>query len=286
MSETPTFVDLLDPKNDYVFFRVFSEEPALLVDLINVVRRDEPPIVEVSLLNPRLTPARLSGKQLVLDLKAVDEHRQHYNIEMQVRRFAAWSARGILYLARLLSEQLDAGEGYRRLKPVIGIHLLDFTLFEAPEQAEQALWCFEMRDRVRPEVRLGRELQLNIVELRKADRLGQLPERLSAWIAYFEHWREDSTMSTHPYPPVQRAIEKLRALSADEEARYWAEAREKALSDEATLLLEAWEEGRVEARQETARNLLRLGVLTDEQIARVTELTVAEIEALRAAAPH
>ena len=93
-------------------------------------------------------------------------------------------------------------------------------------------------------------------------------------------------MSTHPYPPVQRAIEKLRALSADEEARYWAEAREKALSDEATLLLEAWEEGRVEARQETARNLLRLGVLTDEQIARVTELTVAEIEALRAAAPH
>ena len=85
---------------------------------------------------------------------------------------------------------------------------------------------------------------------------------------------------------MQRAIENLRALSADEEARYWAEAREKALSDEATLLLEAWEEGRVEARQETARNLLRLGVLTDEQIARVTELTVAEIEALRAAAPH
>ena len=133
-------------------------------------------------------------------------------------------------------------------------------------------------------------MQLNIVELRKADRLGQLPERMSAWIAYFEHWREDSTMSTHPYPPVQRAIEKLRALSADEEARYWAEAREKALSDETTLLLEAREEGREEgrdeARQVTARNLIRLGVLTDAQIARVTELTVAEIEALRAAEPH
>ena len=196
----------------------------------------------------------------------------------------------------MLSEQLEALEGYRRLKPVIGIHLLDFTLFEA--QAEQALWCFEMRDRVRPDVRLGRELQLNIIELRKAERLGQLPERLLAWIAYFEHWREDTTMSTHPYPPVQRALEKLRALSADEEARYWAEAREKALNDEVTLLEEAREEGeqiglrkgreegRDEAHQQTARNLLRLGVLTDEQIARVTELTVAEIEALRAAEPH
>jgi predicted transposase/invertase (TIGR01784 family) len=247
MPETPAAVDLLDPKNDYVFFRVFSEEPALLVDLINVVRRDEPPIVAVSLLNPRLTPERLTGKPLVLDLNASDEQGQRYSIEMQVRRFAVWSARGILYLARLLSEQLEAGEDYRRLKPVIGIHLLDFTLFEAPEQA---LWCFEMRDRVRPEVRLGRELQLNIVELCKADRLGQLPERLSAWIAYFEHWREDSTMSTHPYPPVQQAIEKLRALSADKETRYWAEARAKALSDEATLLLEAREEGRDEGRQE------------------------------------
>jgi predicted transposase/invertase (TIGR01784 family) len=213
---------LLDPKNDYVFFRVFSEEPDLLVDLINVVRRDEPPITEVKLLNPRLTPERLSGKHLILDLRAIDEHQQHYTIEMQVRRFAAWNARGILYLARLLSEQLDTGKDYRRLKPVIGIHLLDFTLFEAEEQSKQALWCFEMRDRDTPKVRLGRELQLNIVELRKADRLGQLPERLSAWIAYFEHWREDTTMSTHTYPPVQRAIEKLRALSADEEARYWS----------------------------------------------------------------
>ncbi|MEY6434317.1 Rpn family recombination-promoting nuclease/putative transposase, partial [Thioalkalicoccus limnaeus] len=147
----------------------------LLVDLINVVRSDEPPIVAVTLLNPRLTPERLSGKQLILDLQARDERGQRYNIEMQVRRFALWGARGILYLARLLSEQLEAGQDYRQLKPAIGIHLLDFTLFEDPDQAEQALWCFEMRDRVRPAVRLGRELQLNLVELRKADRLGQLP---------------------------------------------------------------------------------------------------------------
>ncbi|MTW23284.1 hypothetical protein GJ668_19900 [Allochromatium palmeri] len=154
-------------------------------------------------------------------------------------------------------------------------------MFDAEEQSKQALWCFEMRDRDHPEVRLGRELQLNIVELRKADRLGQLPERLSAWIAYFEHWREDTTMSTHTYAPVQRAIEKLRALSADEDARYWAEAREKALRDEATLLLEAREEGRQEAAREMARNLIKLGLLNDVQIAQITGLSVAQIEAMR-----
>jgi predicted transposase/invertase (TIGR01784 family) len=109
------------------------------------------------------------------------------------------------------------------------------------------------------------------------------PERLSAWIAYFEHWREESTMS-NPYPPVQRALEKLRELSADEEARYWAEARAKALSDEASLLSDAREEGREEGREEasrnTAQNLIGLGVLTDVQIAQATGLTVAQVEAL------
>ena len=105
-------------------------------------------------------------------------------------------------------------------------------------------------------------------------------------------------MSTHPYPPVQRALEKLRELSADAEARYWAEAREKAIKDEVTLLEEAREEGRDEgrkegrdegrdeARREAARKLLRLGVLSDAQIAQVTALTVAQIQALRSAEPH
>ncbi len=309
MSRT-TPSELLDPKNGYVFFRIFFDEPELLVDLINAVRSHEPPIVEVSLLDPRLSAERLGGKRLILDLKAVDEQGQRYNVEMQVRRFAVWSARGTLYLARMLSEQPGVGEDYRQLKPVIGIHLLDFALFDRPEHADQALWCFELRDRTRAEVRLGRELQLNIVEMRKAERLGHLPKRLSAWIAYFEHWREEDLMKSVDHPPIQRAIGKLRAMSADEEERYWAEAREKALRDEVTLLAEAREEGleqglergleqgleqgreqgleqgRLEATRETARNLIALGVLSDAQIAQATGLPLAQVEALRAAEPR
>jgi len=282
-----TTLDLLDPKNDYVFFRLFSEAPELLVDLITAVRLGEPPIVEVGLLDPRLSPERLSGKRLVLDLKAIDEQGQRYNIEMQVRRFAAWSARGTLYLARMLSEQPDAGEAYWTLKPVIGIHLLDFSLFDQPEHADQSLWCFELRDRERPEVRLGRELQLNIVELRKADRLGQLPERLSAWIAYFEHWREDSVMNRLTHPPVQQALGKLRTMSADEEARYWAEAREKALRDEATLLDEARAAGLKQGRLQTAQAMLQDGQLKIATIAQYTGLSEDEVRRLaESLAPH
>jgi predicted transposase/invertase (TIGR01784 family) len=131
-------------------------------------------VTVVEVLNPRIAPEELAGKYIVLDLLAQDEQGRRYNIEMQVRRYSAWSARSAYYLARTLSQQLDGGDDYEQLKPAIGIHLLDFDLFTTPEPQGrgQAVWCFELRDRTQPALKLGDELQLNLIELPKADRLG------------------------------------------------------------------------------------------------------------------
>ena len=139
--------DLLDPKNDYVFFRLFSEAPELLIDLINAVRADQPPIVEITLLDARLTPERITGKRLVLDLNGVDERGRRFNIEIQVRHFPFWIKRAMMYLARLYSDQLNAGTDYQEAQAVIGIHLLDFDLFKGePGDDDNALWRFVMVD--------------------------------------------------------------------------------------------------------------------------------------------
>ncbi|WPL18289.1 PD-(D/E)XK nuclease family transposase [Thiorhodovibrio winogradskyi] len=188
----------------------------------------------------------------------------------------------------MLSEQPIVGSSYRAIKPVIGIHLLDFTLFDQPKYANKALWNFALRDSECCEVSLGRELQIHIVELRKADKIRQLPERLSAWIAYFEHWNEDAVMNNLAHPPIQQARTKLRVMSADEEARYWAEAREKAMRDEATLIGDAhdqgFEEGHKEgdrqARQQTALAMLQGGQLDVATIARYTDLSETEVQEL------
>jgi predicted transposase/invertase (TIGR01784 family) len=284
--------DLLDPKNDYVFFRLFSEEPELLIDLINAVRADQPPITEITLLDARLTPERIQGKRLVLDLRGIDEHERRYNIEIQVRRFPFWASRAMMYLARLYSEQLDAGNDYQQAQPVIGIHLLDFDLFkEEPGDQENALWRFDTYDHQHARG-LGHIMELNIVELRKADRLGQLPERISAWIAYFEHWNEDAVMNNLAHPPIQKAHAKLRVMSADEQERYWAESRARALSDEVTMLNAARREGRDEghkeghkegdqhARHQTALAMLQDGQLDVATIARYAGISESAVEEL------
>ena len=150
----------------------------------------------------------------------------------------------LYYLARTLSQQLGAGRGLRELRASVGIHLLDFDLFsDTPAQRAQALWRFEMRDQTQPEVTLGNVLQLNLIELKKADRLGLAPGPLSAWVTFFEHWREDATMATIEHAPIREALNRVRRLSADEEAQRLAFVRERALRDELSFLKEAREEG-------------------------------------------
>jgi predicted transposase/invertase (TIGR01784 family) len=272
---------LLNPTNDYVFKRVFAEAPELLRALINDLRPDLPDITAVEILNPNIEPNELTGKYIILDVLARDADGHCYNVEVQVRRYGAWHKRGLFYLARTLGGQLTAGEDYQELRASVGLHLLDFDLFTATErQRQQALWRFEMRDETQPQVSLGNILQMNLVELNKADRLGLPPGPLRAWITFFKHWQEELTMATVTHEPVQQAMDRIRQLSADEEARRLAFVRERALHDEVSFLNEAKREG----REEVARNLIALRLLTDEQIATAAGLTEAAVKALRDAA--
>ena len=48
---------LLDPKNDYVFKRLFADDPVLLADLINAVRHRAAPITGLRVRNPTIDAA-------------------------------------------------------------------------------------------------------------------------------------------------------------------------------------------------------------------------------------
>ena len=241
---------LLDPRNDLVFKILFTRSLPLLTDLINAVRSEEPPIEVVSVLNPQIDPEDLEGKHIVLDILAKDEKGQLFNIEMQMSRREQWSARSIYYLSKTMAGQLKAGQAYSQLKPVIGIHLLAYVLFK---EHTQACWRFELRDSTNPLVKLGSELQLNIIELPKAARLAaaqQVPggraTPMDAWLTYFEHSQEEDIMNQIVHPGVVEAMTILKDMSADEETRRRAERRELALIAERTELEAA--EARGEAR--------------------------------------
>jgi len=104
-------MNLLDPKNDFVFKKLLAESPDLLAALINAVRSPRPAITVVEVLNPAITPEDLQGKFIVLDVLAEDAQGRRHNVEMQTRPHPAWGSRSIYYLSRALAQQLDAGGG-------------------------------------------------------------------------------------------------------------------------------------------------------------------------------
>ena len=245
---------LLDPRNDLVFKMLFANSLPLLTDLINAVRSTEPPISVESVQNPRIEAEEWHGKFVILDILAKDERGHYFNIEMQMCKREQWSASSMVYLAKTLSSQLKASDQYAAIKPVIGIHLLNYDLLPDPSQA---IWCFEMRDRTKPAITLGPELQLNIVELAKADRLATLASApgttrnsldakltaLSAWITWFAHWNEENIMNQIAHPPILEAMQQLKMLSSDDETRRLAEVRERALMSERTEIEAALAKG-------------------------------------------
>jgi len=239
---------LLDPKLDFIFKKLFTEHDALLLDLINAVRSEELPVIALKIKNPQIAANELKGKHIVLDIWAQDAQGQQFDIEMQTNKHAGWNARSVYYLARALGEQLGAGLGYDHIQPVVGIHLLDFDLFPEPNQA---IWEFELRDRQRPDVVLDRCLQLNVIELPKADRRhSRISPVLAQWVTYFKHASEESVMQQIQHPPIQEAYQHLRALSGDEHVRHAAFVRERALRDAITNRHMALAEGRAEGRAE------------------------------------
>ena len=213
-----------------------------------------------------------------------------YNVEIQVRKYGSWHKRGLFYLARTLSNQLDAGQDYQHIGASIGLHLLDFDLFDRSDaERQQAVWRFEMRDETQPNVTLGNILQMNLIELNKADRLGLNSSPLATWITFFKHWQEELIMTDVTYEPVKKALNRVKELSANEEARRLAFVRERALRDEVSYINEAkreglkegHNEGRTETQRETALKLINMNILTDEQISEATGLSLVEIADLR-----
>jgi len=196
--------DLIDPKLNFVFKRLFSETPHLLADLINSVRADEPPIGALEIIQPPITSGAIvaqtaGGQILSVEIHA---HPQEYAPKQTV-----------VYLSYLIDQ-------YE--KPVIGITLLNFDLFPEPEKA---LWNFGLRNRHHPEIALD-GLESRIVEMPKAERLNsRTPPALADWITWFRHWRENAIMQQVQHLSVQKAHQRLHTLSDDEQM--WIQAAER-----------------------------------------------------------
>ncbi len=127
-------VELLSPKVDFVFKRIFGteENKDVLAHFLNSVFEDsgEPLIADVEILNPFLEKEALSDKLAVLDVKARTESGTLINVEVQLWNNQDMENRTLYYWAKLFQSQLKEGDSYYALQKAVTINVVDFRYIE------------------------------------------------------------------------------------------------------------------------------------------------------------
>jgi len=293
----------LKPKNDFVFKFIFGRGTkqsnklllALLNDVFNVPKGLSLGTVEIT--NPLTIQTNLTDQYAILDIRAKVAGFGHVNLEMQRVNQRNIDKRSLYYGAKLFEEQLDKGNDYRELKKVATINFLDFSYFPM----DMYYSCYRLMEKrtFEPYADL---LQLHFIEMPKFVRLDKENlihpnDRMAKWIRFLTNeddarWEEMANQD----PIMEEAVDMLRTVSMDREARMLAEAREKALKDINSIrgdgieegikkgleegIKKGIEEGIKKGKREDAKMMLKEG-LDLNLIIKITELTESEILELK-----
>ncbi|SDD52636.1 conserved hypothetical protein (putative transposase or invertase) [Paenibacillus sp. CF095] len=269
-------MDLLDPRVDFVFKRIFGSEnnKDVLLAFLNRVLTEtgDPPLSEIILMNPYTDKDDPLDKQSIFDVYAKTSEGKLIDIEMQLFNKYDIEKRTLFYWSKRYSSQLHEGEKYQELKKCVTINILNYAFLENHEYHN----TFHLRED-RTGLTLIDDIEIHFLELPKLDDVIPSQGGLENWLLFLKgvdttHW-EVLKMNE---PGLEKAMDTLQFLSQDSEARRLYEARQKYLHDEASML----EGARKAGITEVAKNMLKLN-LDLATIAKVTGLSEQEIIQLK-----
>ncbi|MCL2102400.1 MAG: Rpn family recombination-promoting nuclease/putative transposase [Fibromonadales bacterium] len=176
----------------------------------------------------------------------------------------------------MTTEQLKSGHAYEVIKKVASIIILDWPITGNESSAYHHRFRLfdEMTGYSFPDL-----FEINTLELPK---LPHQPDgtNLYNWLSFLTaKTEEEFTMIAKTCPEIAQAVAVIMELSADEQTRMLAEAREKYRRDEIARRKLARQEGLQEGLLTAAKNLLRLK-MAHEFISESTGLSFEEIKAL------
>jgi predicted transposase/invertase (TIGR01784 family) len=243
----------LDPKNDIVFKRIFGEHPLILRSFLNALLPlpEDGQIVTLDYLSPEQVPQLPLLKHSIVDVRCQDQQGRQFIVEMQMNWTSAFLQRVLFNASKAYVRQLERGEQYELLQPVVGLSLLD-DIFD--RKSDDYYHHYQLVNVGQPE-RVIKDLQLVFIELPKFKTTPAIAPLKRAWLRFL---RETGGASSPEAQEILRlevasqAPEIKNALELSGEAgfsrgeleaydRYW-----DAVSSERTLIAGKFAEGRAE----------------------------------------
>ena len=241
-------VELLDPKIDYVFKRIFGEKGSedILMSLINAILKGNPVIKELELLNTEYPKEGTDRKGCRFDILAKTDNDVTINIEMQYRNNKNINDRIIYYSDRIFVEEYKSGDFYGT-KKVISIWIFAENISDRKEPISEIFPCYKENKDDKWEV-FTENKRIIILELNKYQMTNDnFRDLLTNWVNFLKtpEYLENNPLKIENNE-LDKAIDKLEFMSKKDEERYYIQSMEGYERDK--LSEKYWES--VEARKE------------------------------------
>jgi predicted transposase/invertase (TIGR01784 family) len=283
-------LQLLPLKSDFVFELVFGDKRRveLLTAFLQAVL-DIPPkeYEKVTIVDPNVKKEYIKDKAGILDVKIHTKSGMVIDVEIQVELDTPLKKRILFYQAKMLTEQIDEGNDYDVIKPVISIIITDFDLIKG-----SGAYCHRFRFYdAKHKIEFSDVQEINTLELTKLPKKSDATD-LFDWMQLIgAKSEEEYNMLAEKKPIFKKVVAVVKKLSADEETRMEYDIHEKWRMDYASSMNYAtrkgmekgMEKGRAEGKTETitatARKMKTKG-FSIADIADITGLTKEEIKNL------
>ena len=179
-------MQFVDMTNDIAFRKIFGNEnkKIILISFLNAVLKLEgnSHIVEVEILNPYQLPIIKNLKASIIDVRARDKQGNTYIVEMQVSEPDGLDKRLLYYVSKDYSQQIESGQQYPRLRPVIFIGIFDFLFTKETKYLSHHTVCD-----VEDGERVIKDMDFYFIELPKFDKpLSELETITDKWIYFIK----------------------------------------------------------------------------------------------------
>ena len=270
-----------DPMNDVLFKFIFgSEERKLItIDFLNTILQRDNPIQDIEFRNVELLPQHYDEKLSRIDVFAILDNYERIDIEVQCLNYHNMDKRSLFYWAQLFLHQnsILSGEDYNALKPAITVNLLNYSFLPKPSPCS----VYSLREN-ETNHKLSDALALYFIEVPKLQKKPiKEMSRLDKWIAFFSkkfksHEKEEIAMNE---PAIKDALNAADNFFLDESAYHAYLNRQAAIWDYNSGINASRQEGRQQAFESVALNMLRKGEPL-EKIADFTSLPIEKIQSL------
>lgn len=182
---------IMKPKVDFCFKELLEDSKVRQGFIAALLGVPPEQILETVLLNTHLRRTHAQDKLGILDVRVMLMDATQIDIEMQVTAYDYWTERSVFYLSKMYTDQIHEGEDYGELKKCI-----------------------------------------HVLELPKLKKYEYPQTELLKWARFFNaDSREELEMIAKENNYIEKALERLKNMSEDEQKRLEYEERQKAIRD-------------------------------------------------------